>query len=402
MIDDFPKLRPVEAIPTSDEMICLRDLEGLADKMVLVAPPMLFLLALFDGKHSLLDIQAAYTRRFGDLLFSERLREVIEQLDRCLLLDSPRFRDARRQAVEAFRAAPVRAAAHAGQAYEGEAGALRAQLDGLLAAAGGAAEAAPAADGGPLRGLIAPHIDPRRGGAGYAHGYAELARGCRARTFLVLGISHLPTSRRFVLTAKDFSTPLGTLPADRGFVTGLAGRLRTDFFADEFAHRGEHSIEFQAIFLQHLFAGDPRLRIIPILCSSSGGPAGDAEAQEFLPALKEVVDERGEEICLIAGVDLSHVGRRFGQDLKLSPRLLQDLEAQDRALLGPVLERDAEGFFRRIQETGDATNVCGTPAIYALLRLLGPGGRGRLLHYGQAADESTQSVVSFAAAVFRE
>ncbi len=414
---DHPKLRPVEAILAGGEQICLRDPEGFAGRLVLVSPAVFYLLTLFDGEHSVLDLQEAFTRRFGELLFAEKIQAIIEQLDRCLLLDSPRFREARREAVEAFRAAPVREATHAGTAYEGEPAALRAQLDAYFRAPDGPGARAGGGPAGPLRALIAPHIDPRRGGPAYAWSYAELARdptvkdrqvcGARARTFVVLGISHAPTRHRYVLTAKDFATPLGTARTDRDFVSRLAGRLDTDYFADEFVHRGEHSIEFQVLFLQHLLGGEPDLRIVPILCSSFSSPDEDEEVRQFLPALKALIDERGQDVCLIAGVDLSHVGQRFGQAVKMTPGFLRQLEAKDRALLERVTERDAEGFFRRVREEGDATNVCGVPAIYALLCLLGPaGGAGtggaRLLHYGQAVDESTQSVVSFAAAAFRD
>ncbi|MBA7667535.1 hypothetical protein ES703_75629 [subsurface metagenome] len=72
------------------------------------------------------------------------------------------------------------------------------------------------------------------------------------------------------------------------------------------------------------------------------------EVQEFLRALKSTIHERGDEVCCIAGVDLSHVGLRFGQSLTLSPSLLKQLETEDRKLIQLVVDLDAEGFLRRI------------------------------------------------------
>jgi AmmeMemoRadiSam system protein B len=403
---DFPKLRPVEAIPIPDGRVCLRDPQGFSDKLVFLPPPIFFVVSRFDGRHSILDIQADYTRRYGDLLFSEQVRQIIEQLDESLFLDSERFAQAYREARAAFAASSVREAKHGGISYEAEPEALRRSMDALFHGteepdAGASPEAPP----GTLRGLIAPHIDLLRGGVCYARSYAELKRASRASTFVILGISHGETRRPYVLTGKDFRTPLGTVPADREFLEGLGRLTRSDFYEDEFVHRDEHSVEFQALLLRYVFPEREDLRIVPVLCASlpqlHGGepPEANAEAEEFLAGMGGMLRQWGERAGLIAGVDLSHQGRRFGQELSLTSGFLQQLESDDRAMIQRVLERDSSGFFRGIQQESDRRNVCGVPAIYSLLRLL-PSGSARLLRYGQAADSQTQSVVTFMSAAF--
>ena len=84
-------------------MICLRDPEGFSDKLLLIPPPLFYVVSLFDGRHSVEDIQAAYAGRFGELLFAEKVREIIGQLDDALFLDSDRFQQTRALAVEEFR-----------------------------------------------------------------------------------------------------------------------------------------------------------------------------------------------------------------------------------------------------------------------------------------------------------
>jgi hypothetical protein len=402
MSDDYPKLRPVEAIPAQDDMVCLRDPQGFSDKILMLHPEALFVVSLFDGRHSILDIQAAYTRRFGDLLFSDRIRELVEQLDSALFLDSERFRREKERVIDEYRAASVRPATHAGISYAAGAEEVRTQLDGIFSALD---EEGPASPPGDLQGLIAPHIDIRRGARGFGAAYEELRRRNRATTFVVLGISHMPTGQRFVLTDKDFDTPLGVLPADREFVGELKARSQTDFFEDEFVHRNEHSVEFQALFLRYLFAGREDVRIVPVLCSSQDeiatgrSPDDDPAFQDFTGAMRELLAQRGEQACCIAGVDLSHVGKRFGQNVSLTSSLLEQVELEDRKMIERILDLDAGGFFRTIAEEHDRRNVCGVPGIYTLLRLM-PEARGRLLHYGQAPEEQTQSVVSFMAASF--
>ena len=104
----------------------------------------------------------------------------------------------------------------------------------------------------------------------------------------------------------------------------LSRRLGADAFRDEFVHRAEHALEFQAVFLQYLFAGARRVRFAPVLVGSFGAfvargesPRGDAEVEGFIAALKEAMAERereGRRVCLMASADLAHVGPRFGDE----------------------------------------------------------------------------------------
>ncbi|UCF98483.1 MAG: AmmeMemoRadiSam system protein B [Spirochaetaceae bacterium] len=402
---DYPKLRPVEALPTQNNMICLRDPQGFSDKLLLIPPPLFFVVSLFDGSHSVLDIQAEYTSRFGELLFSEKVREIIERLDDALFLESEHFQQARVQAVEQFRSAVVRAASHAGVSYEAQPETLTGQLQALFADPEAPGLPDTSSPTGRLRGLIAPHIDLPRGGACFARSYAELARECTARTFVILGIAHVPTKHPFALTAKDFQTPLGKVVTDRDFLGLLETFCKTDFYEDEFCHRSEHSVEFQVLFLQHLYGHEDRLRIVPILCSFppelylGGAISVHSEIEEFVQALSKTLAKHGSGVCCIAGVDLSHIGQRFGQNLELSPELLREVETKDRAMINTILSGDEEAFFRGIQEEQDRRNVCGVPAIYTLLRVIAAE-EGKLLRYEQAVDPATQSVVSFMAGAF--
>ena len=192
---------------------------------------------------------------------------------------------------------------------------------------------------------------------------------------------------------------------------------------DEFVHRNEHSIEFQVLFLQYLFGRRERpIRIAPILCSSfqtwldklalegEEAPLIKKEVEEFLGALSQALGEREDRICLIAGVDLSHMGRRFGQEVTLSPDFVDNAKDQDRRMLQTVLAQRSERFLGFIQEERDRRNVCGVPAIYSLLKLLelerdGDESRGcasALLRYDVALEDLTQSLVSYAGVAFYE
>lgn len=401
---EYPRLRPVEAFPASvqgEQVVCLRDPMHYTDAIVSVPPQTAVILDLFDGRHSLLDIQEAVARRFGVLLFREQLLGVIRSLDECLLLESPRFISHREALEDDFRRTPFRPARLAGMSYAADAEALRRELAGYFRADGGSEHALPSASAGRLTGLAVPHIDFSRGGPCYAWGYQELTGAMPVDRWIILGTVHVPIARPFALTRKDFQTPLGPAEVDREFLDALLTRAGHGYLDDEFAHRAEHSIEFQGVFLRHVTPADRPVRIVPILCGSCHRfveerrpPRAGEAVEDFLAALRETLAALGGRSVLIASADLAHVGPQFGDPGPLTPGQLREVEEADRQMLSFAEAGDAEGFFRAVASDGDRRRICGLPPIYAALRTLG-GHRGRLLRYCQWPDP--HGTVTFAA-----
>ena len=92
-MNDRPHLRPVEAFPIQQDgktLICLRDPQRLSPPLA-ISPATYFVLSHFDGQHSLIDVQEAYCRRFGDLLFGEELRKIIDLLESQYYLYGERY-----------------------------------------------------------------------------------------------------------------------------------------------------------------------------------------------------------------------------------------------------------------------------------------------------------------------
>lgn len=402
---DRPKLRPVEAFPVEAQGkkgIALRDPAGFTDSVVVLPPPLLDIVSLFDGEHTLLDIQEVFMRRHGELLLTERLAEISRTLDEHGFLESESFAR-RRAAIEAgFRASPTRPAAHAGGAYAAEPEALSSQLAAFFAHPEGPGTAGGDPRGGPITAIMAPHIDFHRGGPTYAWAYRELAERSDADLFVILGTCHAGMADPFALTLKDYETPLGPAPVDREFSAALQQRYGSDLLSSEGAHRSEHSIEFQAVFLRYLARRE--FSVVPILASFlheslAGGrePEADPRVPRFLDALGETIAASRRKVCVIAGVDLAHVGPRFGDADPVGPSRLAALESEDRATLEAVAAVDPRGFYESVAKDGDSRRICGLSPIYTLLRCL-PGGSGRLLRYAQWPDP--QAVVTFASIVF--
>ncbi|MGD0074405.1 MAG: AmmeMemoRadiSam system protein B [Candidatus Binataceae bacterium] len=402
---DKPRIRPVEAFPVqyqNQTMVALRDPMGFAPQPIVIAGGAYFLLTLFDGNHSLLDIQEAYARRFGDVLMTEKLNELIEALDRAFFLDSPAFAVRVREVLDEFRASPDRAASHAGLCYENEPVKLRAELAAYFDPPNGPGRSPQGIDGHVPAGLIAPHIDPRRGGIAYAHAYAELMGREPPDLFVILGTSHYGGGPQlFSATRKNYRTPLGTIETDRDFIGRLEARYSGDLFADELLHRNEHSIEFQALFLAWAL-GTLGFKVVPILVSSfhemvrdGVTPANHESVRSFIDAMRAELAADGRRACIISGVDFAHVGKKFGDEKGVDDGFIDWLKAEDLALIEHIKRGDPAGFFADILKDKDRRRICGLSPMYTQLELLS-GRQGRLLKYDVALEPQTESAVSFA------
>jgi len=381
-------------------LVCLRDPEGYVEEPALLSPPAFLVASFLDGQNTITDIQYHFVNHSGGtVLATEDIEQVVEFLDQHGFLQTERFEEIQAAVRDAFAASTTRPAAFAGQAYPDDAAELRAFLDKLLTCNAAPSEKA-------VRALVVPHIDFERGGPGYAHGYAQLTAGPPPDAALVFGVVHAGSPMPCALTKKPYATPLAVVPTDTGAVDALAAACAWDPYDDEIAHRTEHSIEFQAVVLAHLF-GD-RVPMVPVLCgafvdeSATGDPEFRHGVAEFLDACRRWVQNSGKRVVVIAAGDLAHVGRRFGDDIEIDDGVLAGIEARDREDLACVTRLDADGFYRGVMRDGNARRVCGHNCIYAALKAVeGTVQAGALLHYGSAPDPAG-GVVSYAAAALYE
>ena len=406
---DYPKLRNVNIFPvqmSGQKLLCLQDPQNISEKALFLPPAIYFIISLFDGQHSVLDIQAEYMRRFGELLFTEKISEIVNQLEENLFLEGDRFKEALREKEEDFKKASIREAAFAGKSYEGDPDRLKIQLEGYFSGSEGPGPLGEKKGMNGLRGVVSPHIDFQRGGFCYAFAHREIWENNSFDSFIVFGTAHTFTENSFCLTRKNFVTPLGMLTADRELIDAIQSRCPYDLFKDEGVQRSEHSIEFQGVFLRYLYSESISLRIVPILCGSfheaieKGISPIDLEpVGQFIEALKASLSSLGRKVCCIASADLAHMGLQFGDREGIGEYDLRSLAGEDEEMLGYVERMDGEGFFSSILKERDRRRICGLPAIYSMLKIL-DAREGRLLKYGQTFTPETESVVSFASMAF--
>jgi AmmeMemoRadiSam system protein B len=401
---NYPRLRPVEAFPAEHEgeqMVLIQDSSGLADGPLVVSPAGFFILTHFDGQHTLDDIQAAFQSQFNQELARDQLETMIEQLDVAHYLDTERFARFYQGLVDAYRAAPTRVSREAA-AYGAEKDGLGPTIDRML----GGCTINPRPKPSPrLVGLVAPHLDYPRGGPCYAAAYRVMADAGPLHRVIILGTNHFGRGLSVVATGKDFETPLGTTRTDRDFLAALEARCGAALCRHEFDHLREHSVELQVLVLQQLL-GPANFQIVPVLCPDPCGPTGTAPAdgdgvdlRRFAGALGELVREDARRTLVVAGADLSHFGRRFGDDCDLDEDFTGEVERKDREALGALVSGACDSFVSCVRARENDTRICSAGSIFALAAAF-PGARPELLKYHQAVDRETGTGVSCSAIAF--
>ncbi len=395
-------------------MILLRDREEIGTEALMLTPLAMMIASLLDGRHTAAHIQDFFKREAHLVLKAEEIEALVARLSQALLLATPEAAAKELRIRRAFRNAATRPAKYAGGGYPAERFPLSAFLDAFFKDPKGPVRTRVAASTPkkPALGLFCPHIDFNRGGPAYAWAYGALAESPKPDLILGLGVAHMSPNSPWVLTPKDYETPYGPMKTDPALYAEINDALWYDGRDDEEIHKGEHSLEFQAVWLKHLWK-DGAPPWVPILCSSleryapEKPPTGVERIEQTIEKIGAVLRKRsqkGQTILVLAGIDLAHVGPRFGDQIELNKGTEQRVEVEDRKSLEFAMTLDANGFYRSVVADDHWRKVCGLSAGYAALRwmkaMAGESSvNGQLLTYGQAPDPMG-GLVSFASVIY--
>jgi AmmeMemoRadiSam system protein B len=395
----LPKLRmdlDIMLSPVTDRPgLLIRDRLRYSDTTLIIPPYLIPALLLLDGTRTKLDLQAELARSLVIPEIGNAIGHLLEALSQAGFLEDETYAKLKQGRILAFTESPVRQAAHAGSAYPVEIGPLRDLMQHYLDGA------APTRKG--IMGIAAPHVSPQGGWQSYRAAYQELTPDLRDRTFVVLGTCHYGQPGKFGLTHKPFQTPFGKTRIDQTLVAELAAQPAA--LLEDYCHAIEHSIEFQVVFLQAIYGAD--VRILPLLCGPFANtmhadefPEDDEHVKRFLEALREIAEREKQRLFWVLGVDMAHMGTRFGDTFAAHADRDEMSLVRERDMLR--IERmnasDARGFWNLIKENRDDLKWCGSSPIYTFMKVV-PQARGTLHRYQQwNIDE--KSVVSFAGISF--
>ena len=402
-----PALPPLRAnldfMPSPDTSrpgLYIRDPYHFSDASLLIPPVLVECLANFDGEHTELDLRADLVRVTGEIQVGDLEKHLYDTLDQAGFLDNGTYRQMRATREAEFASAPFREAVFAGNAYPGDLPGLRS----LLHTAIGTAEGT---DG--IVAIAAPHASPDASWETYRAAYQSLPTPEVAAdsVFVILGTSHYGAPERFGLTRKLFVTPLGTAQTAVDLVDHLAIHAAPAVKMEDYCHAVEHSIEFQVVFLQHLYG--PNVRILPILCGpfvkslyEGGPPENSAAVAQFFDVAGDLFAREAKRLFFVLGVDMAHMGRRYGDHRSVAANQgeMLDVQERDHERIRQLEAADAPAYWELIQRNEDDLKWCGSAPLYTFLKTV-PGVSGELLRYHQWQIDP-HSVVSFGAMRFRK
>ena len=378
--------------------LLIRDPFQYSDAILIVPPLLAQGLSFFNGEETELDLQAYLSKLTGQIIPGDVVSSMVSALTGNGFVEGPEFEERRNRRRDEFASSPIRLAAHAGTAYPDDGESLTGLLSDKMGHLNGQERSQ-------RIGIAAPHISPEGGWECYSAAYGRLTEDLKGRTFVILGTSHYGTPERFGLTRKPFATPLGNVEVDTSMVTWLEGRAGDSIVTEDYCHSIEHSIEFQAVFLRHMMGSD--IKILPILCgpfarcfATGEAPEQDDSLHRFFDALGELADTNRDRLFWVLGIDLSHIGPRYGDQrpVEAFEGEMSPIESDDRECLARVDAGDAAGFFDLMLEKQDRLKWCGFSPLYTWLKAM-PEARAQLVKYDQWNIDQT-SVVSFAALEF--
>jgi hypothetical protein len=396
----LPRLRlDLEFHPSPDPArpgLLVRDPFRYSDVTLIIPPLLVRGLPLLDGGHTLEDLHALLVPMVGLSKVDRIAQDMLDGLSEAGFLNDDAFARIRAGREQAFASAATRPAAHAGGGYPDDASELQQTMTSWM----GRAPASPSRDG--VIAIAAPHASPHAAVPTYAAAFDALPPTADDRTFVVLGTSHYGQPASFGLTHKPFETPLGTATVDTALVDGLTAAAPGAFTLDDYCHAIEHSIEFQVLFLQHRYG--PKVRILPLLCGPflNARPDENATVARALGALSDLHAHHGGRLTWVLGVDMAHIGPRYGDAAaaRANDDRMTEVARRDQERLQRINDADADGFWDLVGGAGrDELKWCGAAPLYTFLRAV-PKTRGQTLHYDQWNIDDT-SVVSFAALSFR-
>jgi len=255
----------------------------------------------------------------------------------------------------------------AGQFYAGTKSALLKQIEWCYAHHYGPGKI-PQAQAGPRRvvGLVSPHAGYMYSGPVAAHGFSLIAQDGMPSSIVMVGPNHTGIgSGVSIMVSGKWRTPLGDVEIDKQLASSI--KQSSDIIDEDVAaHTGEHSLEVQLPFLQHLF-GD-KFKIVPICMMIQD----EETSEEIGRAIAKAATKK--DVAVIASTDFTHY----------EPQ--QSAAVKNGKALDEILALDWRGLMRTVED--ENISMCGYGAVSAMLKAARELGakRAKLLKYATSGE----------------
>ncbi len=242
----------------------------------------------------------------------------------------------------------ARPPAVAGRFYSGTEKDLRQEVDQLFTHA-------VAHTGHRVRALIVPHAGYVFSGGVAASAFNQLNRKSNYKRIFLIGSSHrVPVPGAAVYTEGDYRTPLGTVRVDSELGKELVTAHPGLFTSNSHAHSGEHSLEVQLPFLQHIYGN--KILLVPLVIGTFKASVCREIAEALAPWFTK-------ENLFVISTDFSHYPS------------YKDAIATDARTKDAILSNNPHTLLQVLDENESAsipgldTSLCGWTSVLTLMYL---------------------------------
>jgi AmmeMemoRadiSam system protein B len=374
----------------------------------IVNPIVVLVLSLLNGNNSLSDIKSTIFRLTGIIPTDDELYNLIKFFEDNLFLLNDKFNNAYKNEIENLRKKGFLRGSLMGISYpEDPAKAEEFLFNNNINNDLNIDEIS-----NQIIALIIPHMDLKVARETYFRAYKLLLNNLVKNTrdienVFILGVSHYYHKNPISVFPLDFETPFGILKTNKELIEKINDNLRKilgseyfDLFEDILIYKSEHSIEAQIPYIKLLETKlyenkvnkiNKELKVIPMIISYGN-----------IELFNKIIDSFLSEIDInktifISSIDLSHVGKKFGDNNSFDP------EKFDKKYIELLSNLDINNLFyfdniSRID--GIFTNTFLVSILKKISKLNNFEISSKLIDYKKYEEKLTDSIVSYCSIVY--
>ena len=211
---------------------------------------------------------------------------------------------------------------------------------------------------------IVPHAGYLYSGPVAAHFYYELAKDGEPEVFILLGPSHTGYPGVGIMIEGTWKTSLGEISIDQTLANIILNNCDIILDSPE-AHEGEHSLEVQLPFLQHLY--NAKFKIIPITM----GMTDFESCQEVGMAIAKAIKTGNKDAVIIASTDMTHYGTYYGYTpagIEPLSKVLEWIYQVDRQVIERIKRLDGAGVIEYVFD--QRLTMCGFAPVATMIEAI--------------------------------
>ncbi len=289
-------------------------------------------LSLLDGKNSFNDIKSIIFKYTGIIPTDSELYNLIKFFEDNLLLLNENFVKAYEKEVQNLKQRGILRGSLIGISYPEDS--LKAEDFLFNIAIDNSNDTNFSND---IISLIVPHMDLKVAKDTYFKSYKLLLDNIikndrEIENIFILGVSHYYHKNPISIFPLDFETPFGILKTNKNLIEKINYNLKDilkdnyfDLFEDILIYRSEHSIESQIPYIKLLEKKliaqgkiNTEIKIVPMIISY-----GNIELfNKIIDSFINEIDYK--KTVFISSIDLSHVGKKFGDQKSFDPKIYDE------------------------------------------------------------------------------